>query len=74
MTIEPGIYFNEAVLEDLPRYEYRPFINMKKARRFAKTISGIRLEDDVLVTEKGHKLLGPKIPEHIDEIEAIVGK
>ncbi len=30
---------------------------------------GLRVEDDVLVTENGHRVLGRKIPKTIDEVE-----
>ena len=30
---------------------------------------GIRIEDDVLVTENGYRVLGKKIPKTIDEVE-----
>ena len=32
---------------------------------------GIRIEDDVLVTPQGHRILGPAIPKTIDEVEQI---
>ncbi|HHL32291.1 MAG TPA: M24 family metallopeptidase, partial [Oceanospirillales bacterium] len=33
---------------------------------------GVRIEDDVLVTKDGHKILSNKIPRNIDEIENIM--
>ena len=33
---------------------------------------GVRLEDDVLITETGHRVLGPGIPKALDEVEAAV--
>jgi len=35
---------------------------------------GIRIEDDVLVTKKGNKILSNKVPRTIDEIEALMEK
>jgi Xaa-Pro aminopeptidase len=32
---------------------------------------GVRIEDDVLVTEEGHSVLSQKIPKEINEIEEI---
>ena len=34
---------------------------------------GIRLEDDILITETGVEVLSNSCPKHPDEIEAIVG-
>ena len=33
-------------------------------------IGGIRIEDNVLITEKGHKVLGKPIPKTVNEIES----
>jgi len=49
------------------------FVDFDNARALVKTVSGIRIEDDVLVTEDGHKILGPHIPEEVEELGAIVG-
>lgn len=74
ITIEPGIYFNERILTDPKRIEkYSEFVDFEKAREFITKVSGIRIEDDVLVTETGHRVLGPGIPEERDELEQIVG-
>ena len=35
---------------------------------------GVRIEDDVLVTNTGHKVLSASIPSEIDDIENLVGK
>jgi len=35
------------------------------------SVGGIRIEDNVLITEKGHKVLGKPIPKTIEEIEEI---
>ena len=57
MTVEPGLYV-------APGDE--------KAPRRLRGI-GIRIEDDVLVTESGREVLTSAVPKSIDEIEAIVG-
>jgi Xaa-Pro aminopeptidase len=33
---------------------------------------GVRIEDDVLITESGHKLLSERLPRDPDEIEKIM--
>jgi Xaa-Pro aminopeptidase len=34
---------------------------------------GIRIEDDVLVTEQGAEILTARVPKHIEDLEAIIG-
>ena len=36
------------------------------------SIGGIRIEDDVLITEKGHKVLGKPIPKTVKEVNQFV--
>ncbi len=69
MTVEPGIYFIPALF-DLWRKEkkHREFIVYDAVEKFLD-FGGARIEDDVLVTEKGHKVLGPPIPKTVAEVE-----
>jgi len=70
-TIEPGIYFiPELINKWKSEGKYREFIEYEKLSRFM-AIGGIRIEDDVLITDKGHKVLGKPIPKTIKEIEAV---
>jgi Xaa-Pro aminopeptidase len=56
-TVEPGIYI-AADCEDVePRWRG----------------IGVRIEDDVLITESGHEVLTKDAPKAVDEIERIVG-
>lgn len=70
-TIEPGCYFIPELIE-LWKSEnkFKDFINYSKIDKYMP-IGGIRIEDDVLITEKGHKLLGKPIPKTIKEIESV---
>jgi Xaa-Pro aminopeptidase len=70
-TVEPGIYFIPELI-NLWKSEgkFRQFLNYSKIADFM-SIGGIRIEDNVLITEKGHKLLGKPIPKTIKEIETI---
>ncbi len=49
VTIEPGIYFIKSLLDDLKKSNYRSFINWKLVDSL-RDAGGIRIEDDVLVT------------------------
>jgi Xaa-Pro aminopeptidase len=71
MTVEPGIYFIPELI-DLWKSEkkHQQFINYDKVEKF-RSFGGIRIEDDVLVTEKGHKVLGKPIPKTIEEVEQL---
>lgn len=69
LTAEPGIYFIPALI-DRWRQEnrHREFINYDKLDPFLG-LGGIRIEDNVLVTQTGADVLGPGIPKTIPEVE-----
>lgn len=71
LTIEPGIYFIPELI-DLWRGEnkFTEFINYEKVVTY-KDFSGIRNEEDYLITENGARLLGKKIPIRTEEVEAL---
>lgn len=74
LTVEPGIYFIPALI-DLWKAEGRcaEFINFDLAETY-KDFGGIRIEDDVLVTENGCRVLGKPIPKTVAEIEALMAR
>ena len=55
-TVEPGLYFIEPLLSDLKKSENAKYVNWPKVDAFRK-FGGIRIEDDVAVTAKGHENL-----------------
>jgi Xaa-Pro aminopeptidase len=72
MTIEPGLYFIPELI-DIWKAEgkYMDFINYDVVETY-KDFGGIRIEDDVLVTDKGCRVLGKSIPKTVEEIEEIM--
>ncbi|GAB4286336.1 MAG: aminopeptidase P family protein [Marinilabiliales bacterium] len=75
ITNEPGIYFIPALIDKWYNEKINhEFINFDKVNEY-RDFGGIRLEDDILVTENGSKNLGKqRIPIEIDDIENIAGK
>jgi Xaa-Pro dipeptidase len=69
-TVEPGIYFIPQLIDQWKSGgKFKEFINYNKVEDW-KDFGGIRIEDNVLITEKGHQLLGKPIPKTISEIES----
>ncbi|RYZ66829.1 MAG: M24 family metallopeptidase, partial [Proteobacteria bacterium] len=57
MTVEPGCYFVEALINHADvRARYAPQINWTEVERF-RGIGGVRIEDDLLVTASGTRNL-----------------
>jgi len=73
MTIEPGIYFIPELI-DIWKTENKlgEFINYEVVETY-KDFGGIRIEDDILVTADGCRVLGKPIPKTVKEIEELMG-
>jgi Xaa-Pro aminopeptidase len=68
-TVEPGCYFiPELIAQWKGEKKFTEFINYDKIDKYM-SIGGIRIEDNILITEKGHKLLGKPIPKTVKEVE-----
>ena len=69
ITVEPGIYF---IPELIDRWKAEgkcsSFINYDMVEQY-RDFGGMRVEDDILVTENGYRLLGKPIPKTIEEVE-----
>ncbi len=70
LTVEPGVYFIPALIERW-RAEglHREFLDYDRIAPLTG-FGGIRIEDNVLVTPEGARILGPPIPKTVAEVEA----
>ncbi len=69
ITVEPGIYFIPTLIDIWKaKNKFPEFINYDALEEY-KTFGGIRIEDDVLVTETGYRVLGKAVPKTIAEVE-----
>ena len=73
ITVEPGIYFIPELIDRWKAGQKNSqYINYERVETY-RDFGGIRLEDDVLVTDNGYKVFGEPIPKTVEEIENIVG-
>jgi Xaa-Pro aminopeptidase len=73
ITVEPGIYFIPALIDQWEQKgRHKEFVNYSSLNSF-RDFGGIRIEDDVLITNDGCDCLSYDIPKNISEIEQIMG-
>jgi Xaa-Pro aminopeptidase len=82
LTVEPGIYLRENGLAQLQE-TFGDRVSEAEILEFVDRVSpvyekyentGVRIEDDVLITETGYVVLSAGIPKEADEIEKLVGR
>lgn len=75
MTDEPGIYFIPDLIDQWRATGHcTEFLNFDMLETY-KDFGGIRIEDDILITPEGCRLLGAeRIPYHADDVEAFMAK
>lgn len=70
MTNEPGIYFIESLLKQAYEDEkISKYFNKEKIAEYSKEVSGVRIEDDFIVTSSGYEILC-HVPRTTGQIEA----
>jgi Xaa-Pro aminopeptidase len=71
ITIEPGVYFIEALLRDPElRRKHRGSVDFARAEKFLD-FGGIRIEDDVVISPSGPPRDLTSVPKEIAEIEEL---
>jgi len=70
VTIEPGFYQIRPILESKSEVgDLESALNRHELARFAD-VRGIRIEDDVLVTEGGSEVLSRSVPKSVADVES----
>lgn len=73
MSDEPGIYFIPALIDEWhAKGHCKDFLCFDKIETY-KDFGGIRLENDILITKEGCRMLGKQvIPYHINDVEVFI--
>lgn len=71
LTVEPGVYIIPELIDRWKAVnQFTEFINYDKLAQF-RNFTGIRVEDDFLITQNSHRMLGKHLALTTTEIEAI---
>ena len=76
MSDEPGIYFIPALIDKCKAEGlYKGIVNYDALDAY-RDFGGIRIEDDIIVTETGNRMIGgdKHIPITVDELETFIGR
>jgi Xaa-Pro aminopeptidase len=72
VTIEPGFYQVPAILNNPElRQKYQNVVNWERLAQFSD-VRGIRIEDDVLITDDGTETLTAELPTTIIDLESLI--
>jgi len=71
VTVEPGCYFIPQLIAQWKQEgKHTDFIDYETVEDWIG-FGGVRIEDDVLVSAEGHKVLGKPIPKTVEEVEQL---
>lgn len=71
LTVEPGLYFNPFLIDSWEKqFKHADFINYREVQKF-KDFGGIRIEEDLLITDSGSRILGTPLAKNATEIEKL---
>jgi Xaa-Pro aminopeptidase len=71
VTVEPGIYFIPELIDQWKAAKkFEAYINYNALDEY-RSFGGVRIEDNLLITDTGSKLLGKHLPKTISEIESL---
>ncbi len=72
LTVEPGIYFIPALIEKWNSENYLgEFIDYSKVLNYLD-FGGIRIEDNILITDNGRKIIGNPIAKTVSDVENLM--
>ncbi|KAJ1820319.1 hypothetical protein IWW57_005061 [Coemansia sp. S610] len=70
-TVEPGLYFVDAILAEAQATpSVAQFIDFDVVKRY-RSVGGVRIEDNIVITESGNDNLTSECPKEIADVEAL---
>ena len=71
LTIEPGCYFIQELINIWKsEKKFSEFIDYNRIESYMD-FGGIRIEDNILITEDGNRILGKPVPKSIEDVEQV---
>jgi len=72
MTVEPGCYFIPQLIKQWHNeHKFGEYINYDEVLKYLD-FGGVRIEDGILITKDGCRVLGKPVPKTVADIEALM--